>query len=201
MNLVNFEELITISRSAETAQKIQAILGVTTKEAAEWIELELQRMEQDINEEQRARKIFDPTWPERKAQREQQTRASARAIAEEIESGKVNLDAIADQLEKRIPRTIRKTRKPRRDMSLFRRLFMPREVHAALDLLDELERKWDSDDIDHEWDSEAFGIIRQHVEQVIFSSPNKFAKVIRKGRALRLWVLVRLSHFSEAVMA
>jgi hypothetical protein len=64
-------------------------------------------------------------------------------------------------------------------MNLMARLFPPREVRAALDLLSEAQ---------DQLDCSAFESVRIEIENAIFSQPRKFVTLVRKGASLREWV-------------
>lgn len=72
-------------------------------------------------------------------------------------------------------------------MTFFKKLFAPKEIRAAIGVLDELESMFDCD---------AFRIVRQSVEQMIFARSQEFVEVIRKGTPARKWILGAVSNFS-----
>lgn len=73
------------------------------------------------------------------------------------------------------------------NMTFFKKFFAPKEIRAALGVLDELESRFDCD---------AFRIVRQSVEQMILARSQEFVEVIRKGTPARKWILGAVSNFS-----
>lgn len=70
-------------------------------------------------------------------------------------------------------------------MNLLRKLFAPKEVRAALGVLDELECTLDCS---------GFRIIRQEVEDMILAHRREFASMVRQGTPPRQWVLGAVSN-------
>lgn len=99
MQLVTFDEVKSISRQPDTIRRVQSILEVSYEEANEWIERELRQMEESTDEQFQQRSAFDPTWPERKAQRDKNDAHLASVVAEEIRTGAVDLRGVLRDLE------------------------------------------------------------------------------------------------------
>ena len=72
-------------------------------------------------------------------------------------------------------------------MNIFKKLFSPKEVRAAIGVLNELECTYDC---------VAFRIVREQVERLIFKNPKVFVDVIKKGTPPRQWVLGTVSNFA-----
>jgi len=64
-------------------------------------------------------------------------------------------------------------------MKFLKKLFAPKEVRAALGVLDEANYKFNST---------AFQLVRNQVEEIILARPKEFARVIQKGNTPRQWV-------------
>jgi len=79
-------------------------------------------------------------------------------------------------------------------MSFLKKITAPKEVQAALGVLDEIgctvvPSRLLGLNIPqplHDW--QAFKIVRSEVEKVIFTDPHEFARMIQDGRPLRQWV-------------
>lgn len=72
-------------------------------------------------------------------------------------------------------------------MNFLKKVFAPKEVRAAIGVLDELESQFDCD---------AFRIIRRQIEQMILARPYEFAGVVRGGMTARQWILGTVSNIA-----
>jgi len=70
-------------------------------------------------------------------------------------------------------------------MRFFKVLFGPKEVRAALGVLDEAEYAFCGVD---SFRSAAFDPVKQHVQRLVLARPSEFAAVIRKGTSPREYV-------------
>jgi hypothetical protein len=66
-----------------------------------------------------------------------------------------------------------------------KRFFAPKEVSAALAVLEEVSQSFDSD---------AFRMVRERIENRILSHPGAFARVVRKGISPRGWVYTSIAN-------
>lgn len=72
-------------------------------------------------------------------------------------------------------------------MGFLNKFFAPKEVKAALGVLDELNYKYDN---------EAFRLVKGFVKKVIDSDPNKIVEVINSGSGPREWIYTVIANIS-----
>ena len=72
-------------------------------------------------------------------------------------------------------------------MSFIKKFLAPKEVKAALGILDEAS---------YRFDSEGFRLVREFIEKIIFSEPNKYVDVIQKGMTPRQWVYSAIANIA-----
>jgi hypothetical protein len=68
-------------------------------------------------------------------------------------------------------------------MKFLKKAFAPKEVRAALGILDEAECRFDRDGL---FDSDAFKLVRKFIEKALLAKPNDFVRLIQEsGRTPR----------------
>ena len=72
-------------------------------------------------------------------------------------------------------------------MRFIKKLFAPKEVKAALGVLDEAS---------YTFDSVGFQLVREHIEKIILSQPDKYVDVIQKGMTPRQWVYITIANIA-----
>lgn len=71
------------------------------------------------------------------------------------------------------------------EMRFLKKLLAPKEVRAALGVLDEASCTFDSH---HGYLSNAFQMVRDPIEKMILDHPSEFVRAIQKGTSPRQWV-------------
>ena len=72
-------------------------------------------------------------------------------------------------------------------MNFIKKLFAPKEIKAALGILDEAS---------YTFDNEAFRLVRNHIETAILAQPDKFVNIIQKGTSPRQWIYTAIANIS-----
>lgn len=68
---------------------------------------------------------------------------------------------------------------------LFFKLFKPKEIKVALDILDEAGQVLDG---------AGFQLVRNHIEKAILAQPDKFMNIIQKGTSPRKWIYTAIAN-------
>ena len=72
-------------------------------------------------------------------------------------------------------------------MKFIKKLLAPKEVKAALGVLDEAS---------YTFDSVGFQLVREHIEKIILSQLDKSVDVIQKGMTPRQWVYITIANIA-----
>jgi len=67
----------------------------------------------------------------------------------------------------------------------FFKLFKPKEVKVALDILNKA---------DQIFDSPKFQLVRNHIEKAILAQPDKFVDIIQKGTSPHKWIYIAIAN-------
>lgn len=76
-------------------------------------------------------------------------------------------------------------------MNFFKRLFAPKEVSAAVGILDEI-----SCDIN----LSGFEVVHEPIKNLIISDMNKFVETVKKSPSIRVWVLSAVANMTGDAM-
>ena len=91
-------------------------------------------------------------------------------------------------VDKSIYRTIKEIKWGSLKINFIKKIFASKETKAALGVLDEAS---------YLFDSEAFQLLRSHVEKMILSHNKEFVDFIRKGMSPREWVYTAIANTSR----
>jgi hypothetical protein len=72
-------------------------------------------------------------------------------------------------------------------MNFLKKILAPKEVKAALGILDEASCTFDN---------EAFQLVRSHIEKIILTKPDEFVNLIQNGMSPRQWVYTTIANIA-----
>jgi len=72
-------------------------------------------------------------------------------------------------------------------MNFLKKIFAPKEIRAALGILDEAT---------YTFDNEAFQLVRNYVEKILLAKPEEFVSVVQNGMPPRQWIYTTIANIA-----